>query len=91
MELCQKSYAWNMAISKEKGRVMRMGQSKVTEYMINYLKENGISGEEVCRQVKIAPEKLKKDYNEPLLADEFLRLCVHLKLSPEKISKDIKT
>lgn len=67
-----------------------MKTSKVTEYMIKYLREQEISIFLLSEQTKIPKEKLCPGYQEPLLADEFLRLCVALHLSPEKISKDIK-
>mgnify|MGYP004596616867 CR=1 FL=1 len=66
-----------------------MGESRVTEYMIKYLKDTGISSRKIAEQTKIPEDKLKPGYKEPLLADEFLRLCVLLKLSPEKISGEI--
>ena len=41
-------------------------------------------------QVKTIKEKLHPDYKEPLLAEEFLELCVFLQLSPEAIAKTIR-
>lgn len=66
-----------------------MGQSKVTEYILNYMNENNIPSRILSNQTGILEEKLSPNYKEPLLADEFLRLCVYLKLSPEEISRQI--
>ena len=68
-----------------------MGQtSEVTEYMIKYLCENSLSSGMVSQKTGIPEEKLRPGYKEPLLADEFLRLCVYLKISPEKIASELK-
>lgn len=68
-----------------------MGQtSEGTEYMIKYLCENSLSSGLVSQKTGIPEEKLRPGYKEPLLADEFLRLCVYLKISPEKIASALK-
>ena len=64
--------------------------SEVTEYMIKYLCENSLSSGLVSQKTGIPEEKLRPGYKEPLLADEFLRLCVYLKISPEKIASALK-
>lgn len=58
----------------------------VTEYMIRYIHENQISIRQISEKTGISEEKLKSGYKEPLLADEFLELCVALDLRPEKIA-----
>ncbi len=67
-----------------------MERSGVTEYIINYLCENKIQPKEIAEQTGIPENKLKPGYKEPLLADEFLRLCVVLCISPEKIASELK-
>ena len=67
-----------------------ISKSEVTEYMIKYLHENSLSSRTVSEQTGVPKEKLQQGYKEPLLADEFLRLCVYLKISPEKIASELK-
>lgn len=67
-----------------------MGKSRVTEYMIGYIREKRISSAWISEKTGIPEQKLKTDYIEPLYADEFLRLCVVLDLEPEKIASDIR-
>ena len=68
-----------------------MGQtSEVTEYMIKYLCENSLSSGQVSQKTGIPEEKLRPGYKEPLLAYEFLRICVYLNISPEKIASELK-
>ena len=62
--------------------VERMNKSRVTE--------KGISASEISEQTQVPEEKLHPDYKEPLLAEEFLELCVFLQLSPEAIAKTIR-
>lgn len=66
-----------------------MEKSMVTEYIIKYLTENHISAESVSADTEISVNKLKPGYTKPLLAEEFLDLCVYLKISPERISREI--
>lgn len=66
-----------------------MEQSKVTEYILEYMKEHHIMSSTLSRQTGIPEEKLTPDYKEPLLAEEFLRLCAFLRLSPEEIAYHI--
>ena len=66
-----------------------MEQSRVTEYILNYMKEHNILSSTISEQTGIPEEKLTAAYKEPLFADEFLRLCVFLHLSPEEIAHQI--
>ena len=59
----------------------RMNKSRVTEYIL---------ASEISEQTQVPEEKLHPDYKEPLLAEEFLELCVFLQLSPEAIAKTIR-
>lgn len=68
----------------------RMNKSRVTEYILAYMQEKGISASEISEQTQVPEEKLHPDYKEPLLAEEFLELCVFLQLSPEVIAKTIR-
>ena len=63
-----------------------MEESRVTEYILQYMKEHHILSSTLSRETGISEEKLVSEYKEALLADEFLRLCVYLKLSPEEIA-----
>lgn len=67
-----------------------MGESKVTDYMILYLKENQISRERIAAELAIPENKLRDGYEEPLLADEFLRLCARLHIKPEEVAAAIR-
>ena len=67
-----------------------MDQSPVTEYMIAYLKEKGISPAETARILGIDGEKLRPGYKEPLAAEEFLELCVYLGITPEQVARQIR-
>ena len=71
-------------------REERMNKSRVTEYILAYMQEKGISASEISEQTQVPEEKLHPDYKEPLLAEEFLELCVFLQLSPEAIAKTIR-
>ena len=68
----------------------RMNKSRVTEYILAYMQEKGISASEISEQTQVPEEKLHPDYKEHLLAEEFLELCVFLQLSPEAIAKTIR-
>lgn len=67
-----------------------MGKSKVTDYMIDYMKKNRISTSEMAAEVGILEGKMQEGYAEPLLADEFLALCVRLRLRPEEVATAIR-
>ncbi len=67
-----------------------MEKSRVTEYMICYIRKNRISKEWISEKTGIPKQKLQQNYEEPLGADEFLRLCVVLNLTPEKIASDLR-
>lgn len=64
--------------------------SKVTDYIISYLREENLTAVQVARETGIAKQKLTEGYVHPLDADEFLRLCVYLHLRPEDISRAIR-
>lgn len=66
-----------------------MEESRVTEYILQYMKEHHILSSTLSRETGISEEKLVPEYKEALLADEFLRLCVYLELSPEEIAVKI--
>ena len=51
--------------------------------------EHNLSSSVISKKTGIAEKKLCPEYGEPLLADEFLRLCAYLKISPEKIRENI--
>ena len=74
---------------KRKG-AERKNKSRVTEYILAYMQEKGISASEISEQTQVPEEKLHPDYKDPLLAEEFLELCVFLQLSPEAIAKTIR-
>ena len=52
-----------------------MGKSKVTDYMIRYIEENRMDAKSLAAHAGIDAGKLRKDYKEPLDAEEFLSLC----------------
>ena len=60
----------------------RMNKSRVTEYILAYMQEKGISASEISEQTQVPEEKLHPE--------EFLELCVFLQLSPEAIAKTIR-
>ena len=49
-----------------------MGKSKVTDYMIRYIEENRMDAKSLAAHAGIDAGKLRKDYKEPLDAEEFL-------------------
>ena len=63
--------------------------SKVTDYIISYVLEHQIPCEALAKETGVPMDKLMPGYQEPLLADEFLKICVYLKLRPEDITKEI--
>lgn len=67
-----------------------MGSSKVTDYIIDYLEKNGIPAWEAAKIADIPREKLSRGYSEPLMADEFLELCVWLGIYPEEVAAAIR-
>ncbi len=68
-----------------------MGDSKVTDFMIGYLRENGISAEWAAAVCGIPQEKIMDGYTEPLATEEFLTLCVRLLISPEEVADAIRS
>ena len=68
-----------------------MGSSRVTDYIIDYLKTNGITPEQMENETGIPAEKLRVGYQKALDGDEFLLLCHHLRLRPEKIASCIRS
>lgn len=67
-----------------------MEKSRVTEYMISYICKNRISRVWISEKTGIPEQKLSENYEEPLYADEFLKLCVVLDLVPEKIARELR-
>ena len=61
-----------------------MGKSKVTDYMIRYIEENRMDAKSLAG---IDAGKLRKDYKEPLDAEEFLSLCAYLGIRPEQVQR----
>ncbi len=66
-----------------------MKKSKVTDYILRHIHENKISVDQISELTGISKTKLCEEYTEPLLAEDFLELCVLLHLSPEKIRQEI--
>ena len=60
-----------------------MGKSKVTDYMIRYIEENRMDAKSLAADAG----KLRKDYKEPLDAEEFLSLCAYLGIRPEQVQR----
>lgn len=67
-----------------------MKQTRVTEYLIEYLKDCHISPETVSAATGIDAYKLKDGCLRPLTAEEFLELCVYLKIRPEDVWAAVK-
>lgn len=67
-----------------------MGKSKATDYMVEFLENRGIPAEWASEVTGVPVEKLKRDYVEPLMADEFLELCAILQVRPEEVIDTIK-
>ena len=53
-----------------------MGKSKVTDYMIRYIEENRIDAKSLAAHAGIDAGKLRKDYKEPLDAEESAHILV---------------
>lgn len=64
-----------------------MNKSRVTEYILAYMQEKGISASEISEQTQVPEEKLHPDYKEPLLAEEFLELCVFYSYHRKRLQK----
>ena len=64
-----------------------MGKSKVTDCMIRYIEENRIDAKSLAAHAGIDAGKLRKDYKEPLDAEEFLSLCAYLGIRPEQVQR----
>lgn len=62
-----------------------LGKSKITDYIINYLQENGMESHRVSLDTGVSETKLRPDACEALNATEFLVLCEYLQISPEEI------
>ena len=62
-----------------------MGKSKVTDYMIRYIEENRMDAKSLAAHAGIDAGKLRKDYKEPLDAEEFLSL--YLGIRPEQVQR----
>ena len=79
-----------MVSRRQEGNDIQMTISKVTDYIISYISDHQISGEQIAKDTGVPIEKLRTGYTEPLLAEEFLELCLYLKLKPEDITRQIK-
>lgn len=66
-----------------------MGKSKVTDYMIRYIEEKQMDAKALAEHAGIDVKKLRKNYEEPLDAEEFLNLCVCLGIQPEQVQNVI--
>lgn len=64
----------------------RMNKSRVTEYILAYMQEKGISASEISEQTQVG-RKTASDYKEPLLAEEFLELCVFYSYHRKRLQK----
>lgn len=62
-----------------------MEKSRVTDYLLQYMKQHQISAAWAAKAAEIDVDKLTEDYKEPLLSDEFLELCVVLHIRPEDV------
>lgn len=62
-----------------------MEKSRVTDYLLQYMKQHQISAAWAAKAAKIDVDKLTEDYKEPLLSDEFLELCIILNIRPEDV------
>ena len=67
-----------------------MNKSRVTEYILAYMQEKGISASEISEQTQVPEEKLHPDYKEPLLAEEFRALCFFTVISGSDCKNDKK-
>ena len=67
-----------------------MQSKNVTEWIANYIKDQGISVEELSIQLHLPESKLIGGTNEDLSAEEFLNLCSYLKITPEQIRNEIR-
>ena len=57
-----------------------MGKSKVTDYMIRYIEENRMDAKSLAAHAGIDAGKLRKDYKEPLDAED-------LGIRPEQVQR----
>jgi len=67
-----------------------MEKSAVTEFFLDYFEKNKIKKEWISEKIGILQEKISRDYKEPLIAEEFLRLCAFLDIQPEEVLIVIK-
>ena len=64
-----------------------MGKSKVTDYMIIYIEVDRMYEKSLAAHAGIDAGKLRKDYKEPVDAEEFLSLCAYLGIRPEQVQR----
>ena len=64
-----------------------MGKSKVTDYMIRYNEEIRMDAKSLAAHAGSDAGKLRKDYKEPLDAEECLSLCAYLGIRPEQVQR----
>lgn len=67
-----------------------MEKSAVTEFFLDYFEKNKIKKEWISEKTGILEEKISRDYQEPLTAEEFLKLCAFLCIQPEEVLVVIK-
>lgn len=68
-----------------------MEKSAVTEFFLQYFKENKINKEWISEKTGIGIEKISENYRQTLTASEFLELCMLLEIQPECIQEWIWT
>ncbi len=64
-----------------------MKKGCASEWIRAYIKAEGLSREQISRDLEIPVERLNWDCKEPLWADEFLALCDYLSIDLDKILK----
>lgn len=69
---------------------MQMEESKAMEYLIDYMKRNHISVKMLADELGRTNKDGGETEPEPLLADEFLELCLWLHLRPEEVAAAIR-
>ncbi len=67
-----------------------MKKRNVSEWIADYIKEEGLSAKEIAFRLKIPEAKLKGGREESLSAEEFLALCSYLRIMPERIREELE-
>lgn len=60
-----------------------MEKVNVTSKVIEYIKSNNISIDQIAKDTGIPASKLRGETRDPLMAAEFLRVCQYLNVKPE--------